>query len=64
MVRVPLKDLEKLSRINGLQVVSKWFYPKIQSGAHGPCPASGDTGVFRERGGAEGVCRVEETAGN
>ena len=30
----------------------------------GPCPAPGDTGVFRERGGAEGIRRVEsETTG-
>ena len=28
----------------------------------GPCPAPGDTGVFRERGGAEGIRRVEGKA--
>ena len=25
----------------------------------GPCPAPGDTGVFRERGRTKGLCRVE-----
>ena len=31
-------------------------------GGGGPCPAHGDTSVFRERGGAEGICRVESAA--
>ena len=31
--------------------------------ASGPCPAHGDTGVFRERGGAEGIRRVESKTG-
>ena len=30
--------------------------------ASGPCPAPGDTGVFRERGGAEGIRRMEGKA--
>ena len=50
-----LVDIESL-------MVCKQFYPNIQSESPRPCPAPGDTGVFRERGRTAGICRVESTA--
>ena len=51
-----LVDIESL-------MVCKQFYPNIQSESPRPCPAPGDTGVFRERGRATGICRVESKTG-